>query len=74
MNTTELRNKIAALLQQSPFSGLDADIKLLLQNQLSSLLTKANLVTREEFDIQRHALTRAQEKLNELEEKIKQLS
>lgn len=74
MSLEQVRAKVDELLQQSPFASLNSDMKLLLQSQLTSLLTKANLVTREEFEVQSIALARAQTKLAELEEKINQLS
>lgn len=73
MNPEQIRQRIDDLLQQSPLASLSADMKLLLQGQLNSLLTKANLVSREEFEIQTESLQRTQAKLAELEQKIAQL-
>ena len=58
------------LLQQGPLAGLSGDIKLALQAQLQSLLTSANLVSREEFDIQTDVLRRTQAQLAELETRV----
>jgi BMFP domain-containing protein YqiC len=74
MNPAQIRSKVDELLQQSPFAGINDDLKLLLQSQINSLLSKANLVTREEFDVQVEALRRTQAKLVELEDKLKQLT
>ena len=74
MNPAQIRSKVDEILQQSPFAGINDDLKLLLQSQLNNLLNKANLVTREEYDVQVEALRRTQAKLVELEEKLKQLA
>lgn len=74
MTPAQIRGKVDEILQQSPFAGINDDIKLLLQSQLNSLLNKANLVTREEFDVQVEALRRTQAKLIELEDKLSKLS
>ena len=73
LNTDQIRARLEQLLAQTPFNGLSADMKLMLQSQLSALLTKANLVGREEFEVQADALRRAQEKLAQLELKIQEL-
>lgn len=73
MNSEKIRERIDSLLQQSPFAGMSADMRLLMQGQLNSLISKANLVSREEFEVQSEALRRTQAKLLALEEKIQQL-
>lgn len=73
MNSAQVRERIDQLLQQSPFAGLSADVRLLIQGQLNAFISKANLVSREEFEVQSDALRRTQAKLIELEEKIQQL-
>lgn len=73
LNPDQIRARLEQLLAQTPFNGLSADMKLMLQSQLSSLLNKANLVGREEFEVQADALRRAQEKLAQLELKIQEL-
>lgn len=70
MNPESVRQRIEQLLQQTPFAALSADMRLALKAQLSQWLTSANLVTREEFDVQTEALRRTQSKLEELEAKI----
>jgi hypothetical protein len=73
MNSEQIRNRIEQLLQQSPLASLSADVRLMLQSQLQSLLSSANLISREEFEVQAEALRRTQAKLAELEGKLNQL-
>lgn len=70
MQPDQIRQRIDELLQKSPFASLSTDVKLLLQGQLNSLFSKANLVSREEFDIQTEALRRTEQKLVALEQQI----
>lgn len=70
MSPESIKNRIEQLLQQGPLAGLSCDIKLALQAQLQSLLTSANLVSREEFDIQTDVLRRTQVQLTELETRV----
>lgn len=70
MKTEQIRQRLDELLQQSPLASLSADAKLLIQSQLQAFINKANLVSREEFDIQREALQRTEAKLMALEKKI----
>lgn len=65
----ELSNKIKALLQSSPMSELDQNLHALIQGALS----KMDLVSREEFDIQSALLMRSQQQLRDLEKKINAL-
>lgn len=71
----ELSNKIKEMAASSPLADMDKNIHALIKGAL----TKMELVTREEFDVQaevlRHAreqLTNLEAKLNALEEKLKQ--
>ena len=73
MNPESIKNRIEQLLQQGPFAGLSGDIKLALQAQLQSLLTSANLISREEFDIQMDVLRRTQAQLKDLEARVAEL-
>lgn len=73
MSSEQFRERIDQLLQQSPFANLSSDMRLLMQSQLNALISKANLVSREEFDVQSDALRRTQAKLAVLEEKIQDL-
>lgn len=73
MSSEQFRERIDQLFQQSPFANLSSDMRLLMQSQLNALISKANLVSREEFDVQSDALRRTQAKLAVLEEKIQDL-
>lgn len=67
-----LSDKISQLLPtglQQIKGDFDARLKVLLQQQLSAL----ELVSREEFDIQARVLQRTRAKLEDLEQKLKQL-
>ncbi len=66
---TELSNKIKGLVDSSPISELEVNMRALIQGAL----TKMELVSREEFDIQAALLARTQQQLRQLEEKISQL-
>ena len=65
----ELSLKIKQLIESSPISELDTNLHALIQGAL----TKMELVSREEFDIQAALLARTQQQLKRLEEKIDQL-
>ncbi len=73
MSADSMKKKIDQLLEKSPFAGLSADIKLALKSHLQALITEANLVTREEFDIQADVLMRTSERLAALEERLAKL-
>ncbi|MFC3681834.1 accessory factor UbiK family protein [Bacterioplanoides pacificum] len=73
MNAEHIKSRVESLLQQSPFAALSSDIRLALQGQLQALLTSANLVTREEFEVQLEVLRRTQAQLAELEQRLEKL-
>ncbi len=52
---------------------LPVEIKSNLRSALSAALAKADLVTREEFDVQTAVLARTREKLDALERQVKRL-
>ncbi len=62
----EFTKKISELVARTPVADVEKNTRAL----LSSLLAKADLVTREEFDRQTQILARTREKLNELEAKV----
>jgi BMFP domain-containing protein YqiC len=69
MNENILRDidrRIREVLAQSPAADLEKNLRAL----LSSALTKLDLVSREEFDIQRQVLVRTREKLALLEAQV----
>ena len=68
----DLAKKITGLLPgniQQIQQDLEANIKALLQSSLS----KMNLVSREEFDVQSALLARTREKLEQLEKQLAEL-
>lgn len=65
----DLAARISALLAASPAKDVEKNLRTL----LGSALGRLDLVTREEFDIQREALARARERLAVLEAKIAEL-
>ena len=62
----ELHRKISELVAASPARDVEKNLKAL----LSSTFARLDLVTREEFDVQREVLRRAREKLQQLEIQI----
>jgi len=62
----ELQQRIAALLAGTPAADLQKNLKALLAQQFAKL----DLVTREEFEIQREVLAKAREKIADLEAKV----
>ncbi len=62
----ELSNKIKEMLKNSPLSEADKNIHALIQG----MLTKMELVSRGEFDVQSEVLRNAREKLAQLEAKL----
>lgn len=72
MNTQsmeELAERLRALLAQSPAADLDRNLRALLGHWFSRL----DLVSREEFDIQREVLARTRARVAELERQLAQL-
>ena len=58
--------KMSALLANSPAKDIEKNAKAV----MSGLLTKLDLVTREEFDIHAQVLARTREKLKALEARV----
>lgn len=65
----EINERVRAVLAQSPA----ADIEKNMRAMLTSLFSRLDLVTREEFDVQREVLARTRQKLTELEAKVAEL-
>lgn len=65
----ELNARIVSFLQQTPVAEVGQNLKVL----LSSSLTRLDLVTREEFDVQTQVLARTREKLASLEARVADL-
>jgi BMFP domain-containing protein YqiC len=62
----ELAKRVSALVAATPAKDVEKNLRAL----LSGALGRLDLVTREEFDLQREALDRARNRLAELEAKI----
>lgn len=62
----DLSNKIKEMVQSSPLADIDKNIHALIKGAL----TKMELVTREEFDVQAEVLRNAREQLTQLEAKL----
>ena len=65
----ELNERLKALLAHSPAADLEKNLKAM----LASFFSRLDLVTREEFDVQREVLARTRAKLQELEAKLAEL-
>jgi ubiquinone biosynthesis accessory factor UbiK len=65
----DLTTKISALIAATPAKDVEKNLRALLIGALGRL----DLVTREEFDVQRAALARAREQLAALEAKVAEL-
>jgi len=62
----EIGNKLSELAASGPAKDIEKNAKAL----LGSAFSKLDLVTREEFDVQREVLAHARHKLHELEERV----
>lgn len=65
----ELNRRVSELIAASPARDIERNLRAL----LSSSLSRLDLVTREEFDIQQEVLRRSREKLKQLEARIAEL-
>lgn len=65
----EISNKIKQLLSNTPVADIQKNLRALLQAQFAKL----DLVTREEFDVQREVLLRSREKISQLEARLAEL-
>jgi BMFP domain-containing protein YqiC len=62
----EISERIRQLFAQSPAADLEKNLRAL----LASFFARLDLVTREEFDVQRQVLLRTREKLERLESQV----
>lgn len=62
----EINNKIKELFSNTPAADVQNNLRALLQANFAKL----DLVSREEFDVQRAVLTRAREKITQLEARL----
>jgi BMFP domain-containing protein YqiC len=65
----QLQSKMSEVLSHSPAKDVEKNLKAL----LASFFARLDLVTREEFDIQRQVLLRTREKLEKLQAKLAEL-
>ena len=65
----EMDRRMKEILARSPAADLEKNLRALLQSAFGRL----DLVTREEFDVQREVLARTRAKLAELEAKLAEL-
>jgi ubiquinone biosynthesis accessory factor UbiK len=65
----DLDRRVRQAFAQSPAADLEKNVRAL----LTSFFARLDLVTREEFDIQRQVLLRTREKLAQLEAQIAEL-
>jgi len=73
INPAQIKQMADEFLEKMPMPGIPEDMKLLMRSQLQSMLTNANLVTREEFEVQLEVLRRTQAQLAELEQRLVEL-
>lgn len=65
----EVAGKVSEILAFSPAKDIEKNLKA----SLAAWLSKLDLVTREEFDVQTQVLARTREKLQELEARLARL-
>lgn len=65
----EINERIRSVLAQSPA----ADIEKNMRAMLAAFFGRLDLVTREEFDVQREVLARTRQKLTDLEARVAEL-
>ena len=68
-NLDQIAQKLGEIFRQSPARDLEQNLKA----GLTGWLSKLDLVTREEFDVQSEVLSRTREKLAQLEARLKEL-
>ena len=64
-----IAHKLGEVLKQSPAKDIENNVKA----GLTSMLTKLDMVSREEFDVQTEVLARTREKLTLLEARLAEL-
>ena len=66
---SEISERMRQVFAQSPAADLEKNVRAM----LTSLFSRLDLVTREEFDVQRQVLLRTREQLNRLEAQLGEL-
>jgi BMFP domain-containing protein YqiC len=62
----DLGNRVKEIIEKSPAKDVEKNLKAM----LSSAVSRLDLVTREEFEVQTQVLLRTREKLTELEARL----
>lgn len=65
----DINERLREILAQSPAADLEKNVRAM----LNSVFARLDLVTREEFDVQRQVLARTREKLERLEIQLSEL-
>lgn len=65
----EISSKIRNLIANTPAGDMEKNVRAL----LAATFARLDLVTREEFDVQREVLLRAREKITQLESRVTEL-
>jgi BMFP domain-containing protein YqiC len=65
----DIAARVRGLIDQGPAADLDKNVRTL----LTGFFNRLDLVTREEYDVQREVLLRTREKLAQLEAKVAEL-
>jgi hypothetical protein len=65
----DISERVKGVIAQSPAADIEKNLRVLLAGWFSRL----DLVTREEFDVQREVLRRAQDRLVQLEARLAEL-
>jgi BMFP domain-containing protein YqiC len=65
----DINERMKSVIAQSPVADIEKNLRVLLAGWFSRL----DLVTREEFDVQREVLRRAQDRLVQLEARLAEL-
>jgi ubiquinone biosynthesis accessory factor UbiK len=65
----QLQAKVSEVLASSPAQDVERNLKAM----LTAFFVRLDLVTREEFDIQREVLLRTRQKLEQLEAKLAEI-
>ncbi len=66
----QINRQLGSILKDNPLQDINGNIKAIIM----AVLNKLDIVTREEFDTQQKVLLATRQKLDELEEQVKQLS
>jgi len=65
----EINERMKSVLAQSPAADIEKNLRVM----LAAWFSRLDLVTREEFDVQREVLRRAQDKVAQLEARLAEL-